>query len=112
MLRRVIDVSGDERLSDHRDTIDDSRWVDLGACRDRARRFKTKVAGKDPQAAQHDAFGLWQQLVAPVECGPQCPMPRRCGSMAAGQQMEPVVQPQNASRDSECSAAGGCQLDR
>jgi hypothetical protein len=41
---------------------------------------------------QDRALDLEQQLVAPVECGPERLVPAQCGAVATGEQPETIVQ--------------------
>jgi hypothetical protein len=77
-------VRSDERFGDQVcDTVDDIGRGDLGAGRDRACRLKRETAGEDCQTVQHFAFGLGEQVVAPVERRPQCLVTRQRRPVAA-----------------------------
>ncbi len=67
--------------------------ADIRRNEDRTRRGQGKAAGKDRQAAQHDALGLREQLVAPVERRPQRLVPRQRSAEAAREQVKPIIEP-------------------
>jgi len=110
---RVTDIRSDERLGDEtRDTVDDSGRGDFGARGDDTRRFQAEAAGEDRQAAQHNALGLGEQLVTPVQCRLERLMPRQRRPTTPGEQTEPIVQARCEGLYTQRRAAGRRQLDR
>ena len=68
-------------------------------------------AGKHRQAAQQDLLGRGEQVMAPVDGGPQRPLPRRRGPVAGTQQREAVAQPGGDLLGGQHAHPGGGQLD-
>ena len=64
------------------------------------RRLEREASGEHRQSPEDGALALGQELVAPVERGPERLLARQRGPVAAGEQREAVVE---AGRDAECA---------
>jgi len=70
----------------------DQRIVKVVSCRNRTGRFKRKTPCEYGQPAQNGPLKLLQQVIAPVNEAAQCLLAWECGSAAACQQPEPIVE--------------------
>ena len=68
-------------------------------------------AGEHRQPFEHPLLVVEEQLVAPVDHGPQRLLARQRGARPAGEQAEPIVQARRGSAERERSGAGGRELD-
>jgi hypothetical protein len=69
-----------------------------------------EAVGVHGQPPQHHAFGLGQQVPAPVDRCPERLLSRRDATMPGCQQAEPVVQPRHQLVHAQCPHAGGREL--
>ena len=76
-----------------------------------ARGVQREWAGEDREATQQLTLRLAQQLIAPVECRTQRPMPGQRGTAATCQQRETIVQSARDLLDAQCRRPGGGELD-
>ena len=74
--------------------------------------LQRRAARKHRQSPQHDALGIGEQVVAPIDRGAQGLLARQGGAAAAGQQAKGIVQPRGDLLDAEHLHAAGGQLDR
>jgi hypothetical protein len=68
------------------------RCGDLAIRSYRTHSLCRKVAGENGKPPHHQALGLGQQLIAPIERCTQCLVPRQSRSAAAGQHSQAVIQ--------------------
>ena len=106
------------RDGDHQRLVDEGvevvgdvvgREVVVGA--DRLGGREVAAAGEHRQPFEDALLVVEEQLVAPVDDGPQRLLAGQRGARPAGEQAEPVVEPGGDLRDRERPGAGGGQLD-
>ena len=89
--RCAAEIRHDERLRNQvRGAVDEIRAGDLVNCRYCTRRPQCEAAGEDRQAPQDHAFGLREQVIAPVKRCPQRLVPRQRRAAATRQQVETI----------------------
>jgi hypothetical protein len=99
----ALDLRRDERLRDQaQKPLDYARRGEFRAGGYGGGCLQAERAGEDRETTQHDAFGLGQQLVAPVERRPQRLVPRQGRPPSAGQQSEPIVETGGERLYAEC----------
>ncbi|UPT97650.1 hypothetical protein J4G48_0005865 [Bradyrhizobium barranii subsp. apii] len=83
----------DHRLGDQAvDGIEQARAVDALVRHDFERGVDGEVTGEDGKPAQHEALGVGQEPVAPVQRRLQRLLPRRRGALALPEQIEAFVE--------------------
>ena len=100
-LEKPISSSSRSRvLDDHQRLVDEMRQqiqhvvlLDAVARADILRRFETPSTGKDRELAQQPAFGLREQVVAPVNRGLERALPGDRRPAPAREQPESIFQP-------------------
>ena len=70
------------------------------------------TTGEHGEPFEHALLVVEQQLVAPVDDGPQRLLPRQGGARPAGEQTEPIVESGGELFEREGSGPGGRELDR
>ena len=75
-------------------------------------RLEAERAGEDRQAAQDRLFILPKQIVTPGDGGFEGLLARRCGSAAANEQMEAVVEALDHLIEAKRTKSNCCELDR
>src|ERR1700682_6217017 len=90
---RTSGLQGNQKLRDEvRQRADHGRRADLAIRRDQTRRLRRTVASKCREAPQGKAFGLREQLIAPVHRRTQCLVPGQSRSAAARQHSKAIIQ--------------------
>ncbi len=106
-------VGEHERLLDEpAEQVEDVQRIDRVACAHRLRRLEGGAPGEDGQASQDGPLGLGQQVVAPVDRGPQRLVAGDGRPTATGQEAEPVVQAGRDLLDRQRPDTGRRKLDR
>jgi hypothetical protein len=109
----MLPIRGQERFRNQaRDAIGDSGHHDLIVRRDRTRGLQSEATSDNPKAAQNQALGFRVQLIAPVECGPQCLLAMRCRTTATCEKPETIVKPGRNALDPQGRGARYRELDR
>src|SRR5262249_43038434 len=96
----------------HQALLDQGRERVQGRAADRLGRLERERAREDRQPHEQELLLLVQQLIAPVQYGPQCLLPGRSVARAARQQLEPMLQPVEDLRRAQHVRARRRQLDR
>lgn len=103
----------DHRLGDQAvDGIEQARAVDALVRHDFERGVDGEVTGEDGKPAQHEALGVGQEPVAPVQRRLQRLLPRRRGALALPEQIEAFVEQCGRLLQSVGLDPAGGELDR